>query len=48
MVTGDAPATATIVAHTVGLDGAVCPPGPIPDGVKPEAFSVFAGVQRRS
>ncbi|WP_278501954.1 HAD-IC family P-type ATPase [Paraburkholderia fungorum] len=44
MVTGDAPATATIVAHTVGLDGAVCPPGPIPDGVKPEAFSVFAGV----
>ena len=44
MVTGDAPATATIVAHTVGLDGAVCPPGPIPDGVKPEAFSVFASV----
>jgi H+-transporting ATPase len=44
MATGDAPATAAIVAHAVGLDGAVCPPGPIPDGVRPEAFAVFAGV----
>jgi H+-transporting ATPase len=44
MVTGDAPATAAIVAHAVGLDGAVCPPGPIPDGVHPEEFAVFAGV----
>ena len=44
MVTGDAPATAAIVAHTVGLDGAICPPGPIPDGVSPEKFAVFAGV----
>ena len=44
MVTGDAPATAAIVAHAVGLDGAVCPPGPIPDGVRPESFAVFAGV----
>ena len=44
MVTGDAPATAVIVAHAVGLDGAVCPPGPIPDGVRPESFAVFAGV----
>jgi len=44
MVTGDAPATAAIVAHAVGLDGAVCPPGPIPDDVRPEAFAVFAGV----
>ena len=44
MVTGDAPATAAIVAHTVGLDGAVCPPGPIPDGVHSEDFAVFAGV----
>ncbi len=44
MVTGDAPATASIVAHAVGLKGAVCPPGPIPDGVRPEAFAVFAGV----
>jgi len=44
MVTGDAPATAAIVAHAVGLDGAVCPPGPIPDGVHPEQFAIFAGV----
>jgi len=44
MVTGDAPATAAIVARAVGLDGAVCPPGPIGDSVKPEQFAVFAGV----
>jgi H+-transporting ATPase len=44
MVTGDAPATAAIVAHAVGLDGAVCPPGPIPGAVHPEDFAVFAGV----
>jgi H+-transporting ATPase len=44
MVTGDAPATAAIVAHAVGLDSAVCPPGPIPDDVRPESFAVFAGV----
>jgi H+-transporting ATPase len=44
MVTGDAPATAAIVAHAVGLDGATCPPGRIPDGIRPEEFAVFAGV----
>ncbi|MGD1104767.1 MAG: HAD-IC family P-type ATPase, partial [Terriglobia bacterium] len=44
MVTGDAPATAAIVAHAVGLEGAVCPPGPIPDSVHSEDFAVFAGV----
>jgi H+-transporting ATPase len=44
MITGDAPATAAIVARAVGLDGAVCPPGPIPDSVRPEDFAVFAGV----
>jgi H+-transporting ATPase len=44
MVTGDAPATAAIVAQAVGLEGAVCPPGPVPAGVKPESFAVFAGV----
>jgi H+-transporting ATPase len=44
MVTGDAPATAAIVARAVGLDGAVCPPGPIPDSVHPKQFAVFAGV----
>jgi len=44
MVTGDAPATAAIVAHAVGLDGAVCPTGPMPGKVRPEDFAVFAGV----
>jgi H+-transporting ATPase len=44
MVTGDAAATAAIVAHAVGLDGAVCPPGPIPADVQPEQFSIYAGV----
>ena len=28
----------------MGLEGAVCPPGSIPRGVRPEAFAVFAGV----
>jgi len=44
MVTGDAAATAAIVAHTVGLDSAVCPAGPIPADVRPEQFSIYAGV----
>ena len=44
MVTGDAPATAVIVAQAVGLSGAVCPSGPLPDGVRPKTFAVFAGV----
>ena len=44
MVTGDAPATAAITAQAVGLTGAVCPPGPIPERVRPEQFAVFAGV----
>ena len=44
MVTGDAAATAAAVAAAVGLKGEVCPPGPIPAGVRPEAFAMFAGV----
>jgi H+-transporting ATPase len=44
MVTGDAPATAAIIARAVGLDGKICPPGPIPGSVHPEDFAVFAGV----
>jgi len=44
MVTGDAPATAVIVAHAIGLEGAVCPPGPIPDDVQPKDFAIYAGV----
>ena len=43
MVTGDAPATAAIVARAVGLPGKVCPAGPIPADAKPEDFAVFAG-----
>jgi H+-transporting ATPase len=43
-VTGDAPATAAIVAHAVGLDGAACPPGPLPSDIRPESFAVFAVV----
>ena len=44
MVTGDAPATAAIVAHDVGLTGPVCPPGKLLEDVKPEDFAVFASV----
>jgi H+-transporting ATPase len=44
MVTGDAPATAAIVAHDVGIDGKVCPTGPIPADVRSEEFAVFAGI----
>jgi H+-transporting ATPase len=44
MVTGDAPATAAIVAQAVGMKGAVCPAGNLPKDIKPEDFSVFAGV----
>ena len=44
MVTGDAAATATIVARAVGLEGPVSPPGNIPDIVRARDFAVFAGV----
>jgi H+-transporting ATPase len=44
MVTGDAPATASVIAREVGLTGMVCPPGAIPEDAKPEQFSVFAGI----
>jgi H+-transporting ATPase len=44
MVTGDAATTAAIIAREVGLDGAICPPGPIPMTVRPQDFAVFAGV----
>ena len=44
MVTGDAPATAEIVARAVGLQGALCPDGKLPHGIQPEDYSVFAGV----
>ena len=44
MVTGDAATTAATVAHAIGLDGPVCPPGKIPDSVSPSDFAVYAGV----
>ena len=44
MVTGDAPVTAAIVAHAVGLNGAVCPPGILPARIEPADFAVFAGI----
>jgi H+-transporting ATPase len=44
MVTGDAAATAGSIAHAVGLDGDICPAGPLPTAVRPEQFAVFAGI----
>ena len=44
MVTGDAPETAKIVAHEVGLDGPVCPAGRLPEPIRPEDFAVFASI----
>ncbi len=44
MVTGDASMTAAVVAKAVGLDGAIFPPGPIPEAIHPDQFAVFAGV----
>jgi H+-transporting ATPase len=44
MVTGDAAATAAIVARTIGLKGKIWPGGTLPEGIRPEDYSVFAGV----
>lgn len=44
MVTGDAPKTAAVVARAVGLAGALCPPGVVPERLRPEDYTVFAGV----
>jgi len=44
MVTGDSFGTAAAVAHAIGLDGPVQPPGKIPDNVRPDDFAVYAGV----
>jgi H+-transporting ATPase len=44
MVTGDAPATAAIVAHAVGLEDTVCPPGAIPNNIRPQDFAIFASI----
>jgi len=44
MVTGDAPATAATVAHAIGLEGSVCPPGRIPDRLSSMDYAIYAGV----
>jgi H+-transporting ATPase len=44
MVTGDAAATAAVVARSVGLEGPVSPQGKIPDSVGPKDFAVYSGV----
>lgn len=44
MVTGDTIATAMTVARAIGLEGAACPAGKIPDRVVPDDFAVYAGI----
>jgi H+-transporting ATPase len=44
MISGDAPVTALAVARTVGLTGALCPPGGVTDKLRLEDYAVFAGV----
>ena len=44
MVTGDALATAQVIARAVGLSGAAAPAKAIMESVRPEDFAVFAGV----
>jgi H+-transporting ATPase len=44
MVTGDALATAQVIARAVGLSGAAAPAKAIMKSVRPEDFAVFAGV----
>ena len=44
MISGDAAVTASAVARTVGLTGALCPPGGVTDKLRLEDYAVFAGV----
>ncbi|HMN71841.1 MAG TPA: HAD-IC family P-type ATPase [Rhodoblastus sp.] len=44
MITGDTAETAGAVAHAIGLDGAVCPPGRMPERATPQDYAVYAGV----
>jgi H+-transporting ATPase len=44
MVTGDAPATASIVAEAIGIQGPVCPGSSLPNDLEPEQFAVYAGI----
>jgi H+-transporting ATPase len=44
MVTGDAPVTAKVVAHAVGIKGPMYATVPLPHDIRAEDFAVFAGV----
>jgi len=44
MVTGDARATAEVVAASVGISGEAWAGTPLPDDIKAEAYSIFSGV----
>ena len=44
MITGNSPATAATIARDIGLEGAICPQGQIPDSVGPDDYAVYAGV----
>jgi H+-transporting ATPase len=44
MVTGDARATAEVVARTIGIAGPVCAMTPLPDDLRANDFAIFAGV----
>jgi H+-transporting ATPase len=44
MVTGDAPATAAVVAASIGLTGAIWSTTPVPESIKAGDFAIFAGV----
>lgn len=44
MITGDAAATAKVIAEAVGITRPVCPAGSLKPGVDPGEFGVFAGV----
>ena len=46
MATGDSALTAASVAHAVGLDGAVCPPGAIPATLLPETYAAARAAER--
>lgn len=44
MVTGDAAATAAVVAKTVGISGLAWSSTPLPDDIKVDTYAIFAGV----
>jgi H+-transporting ATPase len=44
MVTGDAQATAKVVAGAIGISGAVWAATPLPENIQAEKYSIFAGV----